>query len=71
MMADIQRIYEALPCLDCGSCGAPTCRAFAEDIVKGEAEEDGCIVRMREMLEHLNAKNKEQQAKNKEQQNDG
>ena len=54
MMADIQRIYEGLPCLDCGSCGAPTCRAFAEDIVKGEAREEDCIVRMRETLENLN-----------------
>ena len=53
MMADIQRIYEGLPCLDCGSCGAPTCRAFAEDIVKGEASEEDCIVRMRETLENL------------------
>ncbi len=53
MMADIQRIYEGLPCLDCGSCGAPTCRAFAEDIVKGEAREEDCIVRMRETLENL------------------
>ena len=25
-----------LPGLDCGSCGAPTCRALAEDIVRGE-----------------------------------
>lgn len=28
-------IYSKLPKIDCGNCGAPTCRAFAEDIVKG------------------------------------
>ena len=25
-----------LPGINCGSCGAPTCMAFAEDIVRGE-----------------------------------
>ncbi len=50
-MADIQKIYELFPHLDCGSCGAPTCRAFAEDIVKGEADISGCIFIMRELFE--------------------
>lgn len=31
----MKAIYDALPKLDCGSCGAPSCRAFAEDVVKG------------------------------------
>ncbi len=53
MMSDIERIYETLPALDCGSCGAPTCRAFAEDIVAGQAKESECIVRMREYLQQL------------------
>ena len=26
-------------CLDCGACGAPSCRALAEDIVRGDAKE--------------------------------
>jgi len=34
MMADIQQIREGLPGIDCGACGAPTCRAHAEDAVK-------------------------------------
>ncbi len=33
MMADIQKIKGDLPGIDCGACGAPTCKAFAEDIV--------------------------------------
>ncbi len=53
MMADIERITNELPALDCGSCGAPSCRAFAEDIVRGEASIDDCIVRMREKLQRL------------------
>jgi len=51
MMSDIQSITESLPKLDCGSCGAPTCMAFAEDIVKGETTADECTVIMR-MLFH-------------------
>ena len=35
MMAQIQRLRQELPGIDCGACGCPTCRAFAEDIVKG------------------------------------
>ena len=40
MMAEMDEIYELLPQIDCGSCGAPTCRTFAEDVVKGECHTD-------------------------------
>jgi hypothetical protein len=36
-------IYESLPKIDCGVCGAPTCMTFAEDVVKGEAKPESCI----------------------------
>jgi iron only hydrogenase large subunit-like protein len=36
-------IYELLPKIDCGVCGAPTCLTFAEDVVKGEAKQTDCI----------------------------
>ena len=42
MMADIQSLKATLPGIDCGSCGAPTCRAFAEDVVKKLACPDDC-----------------------------
>lgn len=42
MMADIQKFKETLPGIDCGSCGAPTCRAFAEDVIKKTACPDDC-----------------------------
>ncbi len=45
MMADIQRLKSELPGLDCGSCGAPNCRAFAEDIVKGHTTIDKCLIK--------------------------
>ena len=43
MMGMVEELAEQLPGLDCGSCGAPTCRALAEDIVRGEASRNDCI----------------------------
>ncbi len=51
MLADIQALRNQLPGLDCGSCGAPTCRAFAEDVVKGTAKMSDCVLTMREKLQ--------------------
>lgn len=44
MMADIQKLKATLPGIDCGSCGAPTCRAFAEDVVKKTACLEDCRI---------------------------
>lgn len=44
MMAKMQNIRETLPGRDCGACGAPNCRALAEDIVKGERTIDACVI---------------------------
>lgn len=41
-MRDIDNILKDLPGLDCGNCGAPSCRAFAEDVVNGEAQLELC-----------------------------
>jgi len=49
----IQEILDKLPDLDCGSCGAPTCRAFAEDVVRGLADESECIVNLRGEIRKL------------------
>jgi ferredoxin len=47
-MAEAIEVQTAeLPGLDCGACGAPDCRALAEDIVKGLADESFCLVKMR------------------------
>lgn len=51
--ARIEELIEALPGLDCGSCGAPTCKTLAEDIVQGLASEDDCIFRMRERMQYM------------------
>lgn len=48
MMQRIQHIHSILPGLDCGTCGAPSCRAMAEDIVRGKATETDCVFLMRD-----------------------
>jgi len=40
----VVKISEALPQANCGACGYSGCRAFAEAVVKGEAETSGCPV---------------------------
>ncbi len=52
-MSEIEELAESLPALDCGSCGAPTCRAFAEDVVLGGRNIDECIVYMRERIHEM------------------
>ena len=53
MMSDIDRICEGFPGLDCGSCGAPSCRALAEDVVRGQAQESDCIFVLRERIRSM------------------
>jgi hypothetical protein len=36
-------LVRTLPGFDCGVCGAPSCRAFADDVVREEAELTDCI----------------------------
>ncbi|MBO5299365.1 MAG: ferredoxin, partial [Clostridia bacterium] len=42
-LREMKTLYETLPGLDCGLCGAPTCRAFAEDVVNEEISIDQCV----------------------------
>ena len=53
MMSRMEDIYDGLPHLDCGSCGAPTCRALAEDIVRGKAKETDCIFKLRAKIQNV------------------
>ena len=47
LMNQVSEMVRSFPGLDCGTCGAPTCRALAEDIVRGYASVDDCIFRIR------------------------
>lgn len=52
-MQKIDEITEGLYGLDCGACGAPSCRALAEDIVMGSARETDCIFKLREKVSSI------------------
>lgn len=40
----VDEILERIKGHDCTVCGAPTCKTFAEDVVKGEASLDECLL---------------------------
>jgi len=43
-MDKIDKLTETLPGINCGVCGAPTCRVFAEDLVKGRSNIENCVI---------------------------
>ncbi len=49
-MERMNEILAGLPGYDCGSCGSPTCRTFAEDIVRGYCSEMDCIHKLKDRL---------------------
>jgi iron only hydrogenase large subunit-like protein len=52
-MKELETLLAGLPGIDCGSCGAPTCRALAEDVVLGTAQITDCTFKLRDRLEGL------------------
>ncbi|MDR0667215.1 MAG: 4Fe-4S binding protein [Prevotellaceae bacterium] len=42
-MEKARELKSVLPGVDCGACGAPSCEALAEDIVRGQAAIEHCI----------------------------
>lgn len=40
----IDKVEELLPGANCGACGQPGCRAFAEDVIEGNSQPSGCPV---------------------------
>ena len=49
----LRSLQERLPGLDCGACGAPTCRALAEDIVLNRGSVWDCVFVLRDRLRIL------------------
>ncbi len=58
-LSEVEDIYQRLPGLDCGACGAPTCKALAEDVVRGLATENDCMHILREYVKQIEEKGKE------------
>jgi iron only hydrogenase large subunit-like protein len=53
MISKVEELIEKFPGLDCGSCGAPTCKALAEDVVRGVASEKDCIHILRQYIHKI------------------
>jgi Na+-translocating ferredoxin:NAD+ oxidoreductase RNF subunit RnfB len=51
----IEATLELLPGTNCGACGAPGCRAFAEALVSGDQQPASCTVMGREAMEDVAA----------------
>lgn len=51
--ARIAAVTEALPGINCGSCGHPSCRAFAEALIAGAASPAACSVSSPEMRKRI------------------
>ena len=52
-LKEIEELHAELPGIDCGSCGCPTCRAFAEDVVAGLMMRMDCLFDLRERVRCL------------------
>lgn len=48
-----EAVLEALPGLNCGLCGAPTCKAFAKDVAGGDAKQSDCVFLSEERVKEL------------------
>lgn len=65
-MEEMNRIIDSLPGVDCGACGAPNCRALAEDIVRGKAKRSNCLFKMWDIVQALEDKVYSLEKENKE-----
>lgn len=52
-MAQVEQLCKKFPGLDCGACGAPTCKTLAEDVVRGVASQRECVYLLREFVDKI------------------
>ncbi len=53
MMKQAEELKGRFPGLDCGCCGAPSCQAMAEDVIRGITTENACIHILKDRLHTL------------------
>ncbi|SJZ67419.1 [Fe-Fe] hydrogenase large subunit C-terminal domain-containing protein [Selenihalanaerobacter shriftii] len=49
----LEKIEDKLPGLNCTACGAPSCRALAEDIINDSAQIEDCIIILKKKINKL------------------
>ena len=64
-LSRIEVLSKQLPGLDLRSCGAPSCKALAEDIARGAAKEEDCVYIMKERIRRLMEQEKEDKRESK------
>lgn len=52
-LSELQKIASTFQGIDCGACGAPSCKALAEDVVRGYATPDDCIFRLKTHMREI------------------
>lgn len=61
-MRKIDALEQLINGRSCGACGAPDCRTFAEDVVRGEVSPDACLMLVArgisgdDVMKHINSK---------------
>lgn len=61
-MRKIDGLVQLINGRDCAACGAPDCRTFAEDVVRGETPADACLMlrakglTAEQVMKHINSK---------------
>lgn len=53
MLEQIKEVESRLAGINCGSCGSPNCKAFAEDVVCGFIGEEECIFHLKKAYRYL------------------
>ena len=59
VLAALDQLKADLPAKDCAACGAPSCAAHAEDVVRGLAALEDCVFVRLERLQEAMASTKE------------
>jgi len=52
-MREAESIASVLPGLDCGLCGAPSCKVMARDVADGEASREDCVFLSKRRIDEL------------------
>ena len=52
-LGQIEEISHLFSGLDCAACGAPSCKALAEDIVRGYNTPDACVFLLKDKMKSL------------------
>ena len=62
-LSQIEEISHQFSGLDCAACGAPSCKALAEDVVRGYNTPDACLFLLKNKMQSLAGSSAESEEK--------